>query len=152
MFFMNGYATLYFGEMLPIFQMSGALWAMVLPSNIKIRFLHNLPIRLCHSVWFPCAVRIQRLVCIINMWMTYACAALAVKGGLCDSNQSPALLCSYPSCRPGVPLGAKALCGGGVRALAQEQPTDHRQHCPGGILCGGLLLCTLGEPFVWWCF
>ncbi len=31
----------------------------------------------------------ERLVCIINVWMTYACAALAVKGGLCDSNQSP---------------------------------------------------------------
>lgn len=82
--------------------------------------------------------------------MTYACAVLAVKGGLCDSNQSPAsaLLFSHPSCRPGVPLGAEALCGGGGRALAQEQPTDDRQQCPGGILCGGLLLCTLGECFV----
>lgn len=80
--------------------------------------------------------------------MTYACAVLAVKGGLCDSNQSPALPRSHPSCRPGVPLGAEALCGGGVRALAQEQPTDGRQQCPGGVLRGGLLLRTLGECFV----
>lgn len=47
--------------------------------------------RLCRSVWKPCAVGIQRRdSCVINIWMRYACAALAVKRGLCDSNRSPA--------------------------------------------------------------
>lgn len=43
--------------------------------------------------------------------MTYACAALAVKGELCDSNQSPAsaLLCSAPTRPAGLefPWGPK---------------------------------------------
>lgn len=55
--------------------------------------------------------------------------------------------------RSRVPLGPEALCWGGGRALAQEQPTDNRQQCPGGILCGSLLLRPLGEfAIVWLCW
>lgn len=79
---------------------------------------------------------------------TYMCliaqAVPAVNGGLCDSNDSHASVL-VTSRRSGVPLGAEAVCGGGGWTLAQEQPTDNRQQCPGGILRGGLLLCTLGE-------
>lgn len=47
--------------------------------------------------------------------------------------------------RPGVPLGAEAICGGGGRASAQEQQADNRQQLSGGTLRGSVLLCTLGE-------
>lgn len=49
--------------------------------------------------------------------------------------------------RPGVPLGAQALCGGGGRPSAQEQQADDRHQLPGGPLCGSVLLSTLGK---WW--
>lgn len=50
-----------------------------------------------------------------------------------------------PSPRPGVPLGAEAICGGGGRTSAQEQQADDGQQLSGGTLCGSLLLSTLGE-------
>lgn len=47
--------------------------------------------------------------------------------------------------RPGVPLGAEAVCGGGGRASAQEQQADNRQQLSGGALRGSVFLSTLGE-------
>lgn len=47
--------------------------------------------------------------------------------------------------RPGVPLGAKAICRGGGRASAQEQQADNRQQLSGGTLRGSVFLGTLGE-------
>ena len=62
------------------------------------------------------------------------------------SNVFPVPHSAFPSSpRSGVPLGAKAICGGGSWASAEEQQADNRQQLPGGTLCGSLLLCTLGE-------
>lgn len=55
------------------------------------------------------------------------------------------LFAPLPSPRPGVPLGAKAICRGGGRASAQEQQADGRRHLSGGTLRGSVLLGTLGE-------
>lgn len=61
-----------------------------------------------------------------------------------------ALLRQRPSCplffcRSGVPLGTQTLPGSHCGALAEEHRTVPGELQPGGLPCGRLFLCTLGE-------